>query len=235
MTDYYTKFAKVRPISKTSTTTVACIFFESWVASYCIPSIIITDKGPPFVSKFFVAVCNTLVWKTITTTAYHPQTNGQAKRLNSTVISQMCHYVSEYQTDWNKYLLSFTHAYIVQVQRPIKVSSFGLALRRVPSGPASFLSKCAKLASDESMASPMYVGLELIRSATHLRQKADKNLKMGQGCYKKNYDRRLRLAPIFASATTVFCTGCLSSARLQNHPPRKGIIKDYSGSKDIIR
>lgn len=95
MTDRYTKLAKAITTTKRNAATVAGIFLEYLVANYGIPSKILTDNGPQFVSKLFLAVCNTFRVINISTSEYCPQTNGQADRFKSTVISQLHHYVSE--------------------------------------------------------------------------------------------------------------------------------------------
>lgn len=121
MTDRYTKLTKAIQTSKTNDTTVASIFLEHSVANYGIPFELLTKNGSQFVSKFFLAVCITLRVNYITNTEYYPQTNGQAERFNSTVISRLQHYVSVHQTHCDIFLLPLTYACNVHVYRPIKV------------------------------------------------------------------------------------------------------------------
>lgn len=77
MTDLYLKLTKVVPTTETNYTTVSCIFLEHWVPKYCFPSKLLTDHNRRFVSKLFLAGCNTLCVNNITTTEYLLQTNGQ--------------------------------------------------------------------------------------------------------------------------------------------------------------
>lgn len=132
MTDRYNKLTIAIQNTKTSATTVAHNFIEQWVASYSIPSKLFTDKSPQFVSKFFVALCSTLGMNNITSTKYHPQTSGHAELFNSSLILRWCHYVSEYQTDWNTYQLLLMCDYNRQVHMSIRVATFSWTLPRTP-------------------------------------------------------------------------------------------------------
>lgn len=87
--DRYNKITKEFPTTKTYAITVARIFLKLWVANYGIRFRLLTDNGPQFASKFFVAVCSTLWVNNSTVTEYHPQTNGKAERFNATLILQL--------------------------------------------------------------------------------------------------------------------------------------------------
>jgi transposase InsO family protein len=50
-----------------------------------IPRRIISDRGPQFASKFMKELCNALGIKRNLSTAYHPQTDGQTKRINQEI------------------------------------------------------------------------------------------------------------------------------------------------------
>lgn len=90
MADRYTKLTEAIPTTKTNVTTVACILLECLVANCSIPSRLLTDNGAQFVSRCFVAVCNTLGANNVPTAEYNPQTNGQVELFNSTLITPLC-------------------------------------------------------------------------------------------------------------------------------------------------
>lgn len=86
MTDRYNKLTVIIPTTGTKVSTVPRIFPENRVVKYGIPSSIITENGPQFVSRFFVAVCSTLRVNINTTIERHPQTLGQEEHFNSALI-----------------------------------------------------------------------------------------------------------------------------------------------------
>jgi hypothetical protein len=50
-----------------------------------IPRRIISDRGPQFASKFMKELCNVLGIERNLSTAYHPQTDSQTKRINQEI------------------------------------------------------------------------------------------------------------------------------------------------------
>lgn len=193
----YMKLSKAIPTTKSNAITVSRLTLEPLVANYGIPCRLLTENGPPFVSKFFVAIYSTLAEKSITTTECYTQTNGQAERFNTTPGLRLRYDVSDHQTDWNTYLLRLKYVYNVQIHRSVEVSPFSLALTRTPPGPATVAPRRTILATDNDMASPIYATPELIKRATDFRQKADKSLRLAQKGYKKDYDPGVRFAPNF--------------------------------------
>ena len=55
------------------------------LADWGIPSAIISDRDPKFLSEFWQAIFKKLGTSLLTSTAYHPQTDGQSERTNQTV------------------------------------------------------------------------------------------------------------------------------------------------------
>lgn len=78
---------KAVPNQTGNSTAVVFIVLKHRLANYSIPSKLLTDNSPQFVSKFFVAVFSTLVVTDITTTEYHP--NANEKRSDLTL--KLCH------------------------------------------------------------------------------------------------------------------------------------------------
>ena len=66
---------------------------------------IISNKGSLFTSKFWSSLCYFLSIKQKLSTAFHPQTNGQIKRQNSTIEAYLQAFVNFKQNDWARLLL----------------------------------------------------------------------------------------------------------------------------------
>lgn len=114
---------------------------------------------------------------TITTTEYHPQTNSQAERSNSTISPRLRYYLSENQIDRDIHLLPLMYTYYIHVHRSFKVSQFSLVFTRIPPGSAAAIPKRHFLASEDYAASQLYARLESIQYPTSSHNGADKNLK----------------------------------------------------------
>ena len=50
-----------------------------------VPNVLVSDRDTRFTSKFFEELCGQLGIKRNMSLAYHPQTDGQSKRMNQSV------------------------------------------------------------------------------------------------------------------------------------------------------
>src|SRR5215469_5804770 len=71
---------------------------------YGYPQAIISDRGPQFVAKFMGELLNLLGVERRLSTAFHPQTNGQAERSNQELEQYLRLYVKARQDDWSEWL-----------------------------------------------------------------------------------------------------------------------------------
>lgn len=66
-----------------------------------LPKDIVSDRGPQFISMFWREFCR-MLWATVSlTSGYHPQSNGQTKRLNQELETCLRCLVSQNQTTWS--------------------------------------------------------------------------------------------------------------------------------------
>ena len=64
------------------------------------PQEIISDRGPVFVSRFMQRLCQLLCIQPSTTTAFHPQSNGQTERINQILEQFLRMFTTQRQDDW---------------------------------------------------------------------------------------------------------------------------------------
>ena len=99
--DPLTKRSRWIPVKEAELT--AETFVEAFIAGYVrnrgLPLSIVSDRDTRFTSKFWQALCALLGIKLRMSTAYHPQSDGQAEKANAT-------------------LEMFLKAYIAQLPRP---------------------------------------------------------------------------------------------------------------------
>lgn len=96
ITGRFPKLTRVISTRKTTATDVALFFVEDWVVTYGILNPLLTDDGPQLVEKCFNAACTALSTELLTTTAYHPQKNGQIKRYIKSILFQLRYYLSKH-------------------------------------------------------------------------------------------------------------------------------------------
>ena len=81
------------------------------VRHYGLPDSIITDRGSLLTSKFWSLLCYFLGIKRRLSTAFHPQTDGQTERQNSTMEAYLRAFVNWEQNDWARLLPMAEFAY----------------------------------------------------------------------------------------------------------------------------
>ena len=61
------------------------MFFNNWVHFFGVPHYVVHDRDIKFTMAFWKALCSMLGTKTLFSSAYHPQTDGQMERQNQTI------------------------------------------------------------------------------------------------------------------------------------------------------
>lgn len=79
-------------------------FLSSVFRLHGLPDKIVSDRGPTFVSKFWVAVQKRLCVSPFPSTAFHPETDGQTERVNAVLEDYLWYFVNERQDDWVAWL-----------------------------------------------------------------------------------------------------------------------------------
>jgi hypothetical protein len=88
----------------TSTEATASILIEHVWKLHGLPTSIVSDRGPQFISRVWKALCTRLKVSVELTSAYHPETDGQSENANAAMERYLRAYVSYQQDDWVKWL-----------------------------------------------------------------------------------------------------------------------------------
>ena len=90
---------------------MAKIFRDEIFKLHGIPKKVISDQGLQFVSLFMKELYSQLQIEGNLSTTYHPETNGQTKRINVWVEQYLRIYINHQQLDWVEWLsiVEFAH------------------------------------------------------------------------------------------------------------------------------
>ena len=80
--DRFSRWPVAIPIPNIHAETIVDAFAHNWIANYGVPEVLTTDRGSQFTSAIWTQLLKTWGVKHITTTAYHPESNGMVERLH---------------------------------------------------------------------------------------------------------------------------------------------------------
>lgn len=136
--DFATKWVEAIPLKSTTSDHVA----EALTTIFTrlgIPSEILSDRGPQFVSDLMSHVMRLMGIKQVFSSPYHPQTNGLCERLNGTIKSLLKKVAFDHPKDWDRLLPCVLFAYRESPQESTEFSPFELLYGRTPRGPMAIL------------------------------------------------------------------------------------------------
>ena len=99
--DPTTRYPEAYPLKNISTKSIVKCLLHLFT-SVGIPKIIQSDQGSNFSSKFFQQVVNELNVYHVTSSAYHPQSQGCLERFHQTFKSMLKKYCFEHQGEWDE-------------------------------------------------------------------------------------------------------------------------------------
>ena len=136
--DFATRYPEAIPLRNIETETVASALI-SYMCRLGFAEQIVTDLGASFTSKLMQRLWERCGIKHITSTAYHPQTNGLVERFNGSLIRMLRAYVTEHPHDWDDNIQALLYAYRSIPQESTGFSPFELLFGRKVKGPLDLL------------------------------------------------------------------------------------------------
>ncbi|MCO5589266.1 hypothetical protein L7F22_043232 [Adiantum nelumboides] len=187
--DRFSKQAHFLPVKKTiKADHMAKIFLAQIFKHHGMPKSIVSDRDPRMTSLFWQALFENLGTKLDFSSAYHPQTDGQSKIANATVLDLLKSYVSDRQSEWEKYLPLVEFAYNNTIHSSIGKAPFEVIYGK-PHLPPILLTKEKIFAADEFVrdidTAYNQVQRAILRTQEKQKREADKHrrqldLKLGQ-------------------------------------------------------
>ena len=105
MVDKLTKYALMIPFKKNyKTDQFGFILLDRLVKNHGIPATITSDKNKLFTSNYWKTLMSAIGTKLKMSTIYHPETDGQTKKINQSMETYFRHYVNVKQNNWVSFL-----------------------------------------------------------------------------------------------------------------------------------
>ena len=111
ITDHFTRYAQTYPSKTQTAQATAKMLWENFIRHYGFPEKFLSDQGRNFENELISELCKLARDEKVHTTPYHPMTNGQCERFNSTLCNLLGTLSEKDKSDWKAHLSSMTHAY----------------------------------------------------------------------------------------------------------------------------
>ena len=122
--DYFTKWAGATPLKEITAEAVASAFYNNIITIHGAPEKLMSDRGAQFMSQVIQDVNRLHNIKKVSTTAYHPQTDGLTEKWNASLLNMLSCYCSENQSDWDLYVCTAVMAYNMTPHSTTKYTPF---------------------------------------------------------------------------------------------------------------
>ncbi|PHJ17715.1 retrotransposon ty3-gypsy subclass [Cystoisospora suis] len=178
-----TKMAHFIPTTQcASTEDVAKLLMREVVRLHGVPSAIVSDRDTRFTSEVWWAMCKSLSIEQKMSTAYHPQTDGQAERTNQTIEQMLRCAILGDDSKWADLLPLLEFAYNSSVHTSTKATPFELLYGFTPSKPI-----CKTFAIPSARVETLFPWKAHVQV-----QRAKRELRQAQEYQKRYADRRRR-------------------------------------------
>ncbi|CAF1281848.1 unnamed protein product [Didymodactylos carnosus] len=182
ITDVLSKFVIAKSVRDCSATTVVRFLKEDVITKFGTPKCILTDNGTHFTASLTEELFKQFGVVHLYTTPYHPQTNGQIERFNSTMDSKIGALSNQNKSDWDEQLSFVIFSYNTSIHSTTKEVPFKLLFGRVPVLPFDHQDEIVSIPQD-----PDYTK-KLDEYLSSLTQEARNNIANNQARYKIRYD-----------------------------------------------
>ena len=125
-TDYFSKWIEAEAFASIKDKKVVQFVWKNIVCRFEIPQSIVTDNGPQFDSRVYRNFCIELKIKNLYSTPRYPQSNGQAKASNKTLLLALKKRLHSAKGKWVDELPGVLWVYRTTSQKLTRISSFTL-------------------------------------------------------------------------------------------------------------
>jgi transposase InsO family protein len=164
------------------TKTYAKLYIARIMSLHGVPKTIVSDRGPQFISRFWEDFHKSLGTKLIHSSAYHPQTSGQTKRLNQILEDMLRACVLAYFGKWDECFPLAEFSYNNSYQESIKMAPFE----------ALYGPWCRTPLNWSGPGERYFFGPDLVKEAEDKVKLIQQRLKIAQHHHKHYADKRRR-------------------------------------------
>ncbi|MBW0503868.1 hypothetical protein O181_043583 [Austropuccinia psidii MF-1] len=197
---------------------LAQIFIGHVFSKHVLPVSIVSYRGSLFVSSFCTNLCQHLKISRDLSTYFHPETDGQAERVNKILEQYLWMYVSYHQDDLHTWLPLAEFVYNNAENSSTNQSAFFTIYGRNPSFDSIHISQ-------DSPAGKVSTKLQSVQ------QVVKEELESAIRRFKKYVDRNRSITPHFQPGDKVW----LASKNIKTKRPTKNLSERWLGPFEVIK
>ena len=182
LTDVLSKFVITKAVRDNTAQTAVRFIKEEVIAKFGTPRCILTDNGTHFTLTMMNELIKQIGATHLYSTPYHPQTNGQIERYNSTMDAKIGTLSNARKTDWDEQLPFVTFNYNTSMHSSTKQVPFQMMYGRNPVLPFDYQDPNVTLDFDPEHSR------KLNQYLSSLNDQAKQNITSNQERYKQRYD-----------------------------------------------
>ena len=190
ITDHFTRYAQAYVTRTQMAQKMAKTLWDKFIVHYGLPKKILMDHGCNFESQLVADICGLMGVQKIRTSPYHPQTNGQCKRFNSTLINMLGTLPKEKKSEWKNHIGTLVHAYNCTQNSAMGFSPYYLMFGRQPCLPVDVALGLAPCTITEPDTTKFVQKLREWTKWAHKKAEAFQAKEAQR--HKHNYDRKSR-------------------------------------------
>ena len=217
-----TRYPEANPLRKINARSVIKALVK-FCTTFGLPKVIQSDRGTNFTSNVFNQISRELDIKHVTSSAYHPESQGALERFHQTLKTMMKTFCNESSRDWDESIHLLLFAARESVQESLGFSPFELVFGHVVRGPLKLI-KEKWLNENEEISLLDYVSDfkgRLMRACEIARE----NLQQSQHKMKTWYDAKSK-ARVFSPGDKVLVLFPV---------PKQPLQAKYSGPYEILQ
>lgn len=174
--DNLSKYLIAIPMSDQTAEETAKAFNTHIVCIFGIPNEIVTDQGTNFMSNLFKDLCKLLKINKLSTTAYHPESNGALERTHRTLIEYIRCFCNPQQTDWDTWLPFACFTFNTTIHTSTKFTPYEVLFGRKANIPGRLQAKPTPLYNYEDLVQEMRYKFQNCHQQVreHLRKQKEK-------------------------------------------------------------
>jgi transposase InsO family protein len=183
LTDVLSKFVVAKAVRDNSAQTTVRFLKEDVISKFGTPRCILTDNGTHFTSSLTNELIKQIGATHLYSTPYHPETNGQVERYNSTMDAKIAILSNERKTNWDDQLPFVTFNYNTSIHSSTKQIPFIMMYGRKPILPFDHQDANVTLEYD-----PEHTH-KLNHYMATLNEQAKRNISLNQQRYQQHYNK----------------------------------------------